>query len=101
MSLVSTYGRARERATGYWIARSEKERRYLAGALGDASRELPRPPGITSIEYKERTLRVRVKPETVDPAAVRQLQAALSARSLSLEAPGPDNWLVRSTGAKP
>jgi general secretion pathway protein L len=74
---------------------------YLAGALGDASRELTRPPGITSIEYKERTLRVRVKPETVDPAALRQLQAALSARSLSLEAAALDNWLVRSTGAKP
>jgi general secretion pathway protein L len=74
---------------------------YLAGALGDASRELPRPPGISSIEYKERALRVRVKPETVDPAALRQLQTALAARSLSLEAAAPDNWLVRSTGAKP
>jgi general secretion pathway protein L len=74
---------------------------YLAGALGDATRQLPRPPGISSIEYKERTLRVRVKPETVDPTALRQLQAALSARSLSLEAAAPDNWLVRSTGAKP
>jgi general secretion pathway protein L len=74
---------------------------YLAGALGDASRELMRPPGISSIEYKERALRVRVKPETVDPTALRQLQAALSARSLSLETPAPDNWVVRSTGAKP
>ncbi len=74
---------------------------YLAGALGDASRELTRPPGITSIEYKERALRVRVKPDTVDPAGLRQLQAALSARSLSLEAAAPDNWVLRSAGAKP
>ena len=74
---------------------------YLAGALGDASRELTRPPGITSIEYKERALRVRVKPDTVDPASLRQLQAALSARSLSLEAAAPDNWVLRSAGAKP
>ena len=74
---------------------------YLAGALGDASRELPRPPGITSIEYKERALRVIVKPETVDPATVRQLQSALSARGLTLEAAAPANWVVRSTGAKP
>lgn len=74
---------------------------YLAGALGDASRELMRPPGITSIEYKERALRVRVKPETVDPAALRQLQTALSARSLTLETVASDNWVVRSTGAKP
>jgi general secretion pathway protein L len=74
---------------------------YLAGALGDASRELTRPPGITSIEYKERALRVRVKPETVDPASVRQLQAALSARSLSLQEAAPNDWVVRSAGAKP
>ena len=74
---------------------------YLAGALGDASRELTRPPGISSIEYKERALRVRVKPDTVDPASLRQLQAALSARSLSLEAAAPDNWVLRSAGAKP
>lgn len=74
---------------------------YLAGALGDASRELPRPPGIASIEYKERALRVRVKPETVDPAAVRQLQTALAARKLTLEAAAPGNWVVRSTGATP
>jgi len=74
---------------------------YLAGALGDATRELPRPPGITSMEYKERSLRVRVQPETVDPAALRQLQASLSARKLSLEETAPANWTVRSTGAKP
>ncbi|XYJ10815.1 type II secretion system protein GspL [Telluria sp. B2] len=74
---------------------------YLAGALGDATRELPRPPGITSMEYKERSLRVRVQPETVDPAALRQLQASLSARNLSLEETAPANWTVRSTGAKP
>ncbi|MFC5460286.1 type II secretion system protein GspL [Massilia niabensis] len=73
---------------------------YLAGALGDATRELPSPPGITSIEYKERTLRVAVKPETVDPNALRQLQTALSARGLTLDASAPASWVVRSTGAK-
>ena len=74
---------------------------YLAGALGDATRELMSPPGITSIEYKERTLRVVVKPETIDPTALRQLQAALSARGLTLDSSAPANWVVRSTGAKP
>lgn len=73
---------------------------YLAGALGEASREMMSPPGITSIEYKERALRVAVKPETVDPNALRQLQAALSARGLSLEASAPASWVVRSTGVK-
>lgn len=74
---------------------------YLAGALGDASRALTRPPGITSIEYKERALRVKVKPETVDPAALSQLQAALSARHLRLEATASTDWVVRSTGVTP
>ncbi|MEN3276597.1 MAG: ral secretion pathway protein [Massilia sp.] len=73
---------------------------YLAGALGEASRELMSPPGITSIEYKERTLRVGVKPETVDPNALRQLQAAMAARGLTLEASAPASWVVRSTGVK-
>lgn len=74
---------------------------YMAGSLGDATRELMSPPGITSIEYKERTLRVAVKPETVDPTALRQLQAALSARGLTLDASAAASWVVRSTGAKP
>lgn len=74
---------------------------YLAGAVGDATREMPRPPGITSMEYKERALHLRVKPETVDPGAVQQLRASLSARNLNLEETAPANWTVRSTGAKP
>ena len=72
---------------------------YLSGALGEATRELPRPPGITSMEYKERSLRVRVQPETVDPATLRQLQASLSARNLSLEETAPATWIIRHTGA--
>ncbi|MEW6024236.1 MAG: type II secretion system protein GspL [Pseudomonadota bacterium] len=74
---------------------------YLAGALGDATREMPRPPGITSMEYKERALHLRVKPETVDPGALQGLRASLSARNLSIEETAAANWTVRSTGAKP
>jgi len=74
---------------------------YLAGAVGDATREMPRPPGITSMEYKERALHLRVKPETVDRGALQQLQASLSVRNLRLEETAPANWTVRSTGAKP
>lgn len=33
MSLGNTVGRARERAAGYWIARTEQERRYLAAGF--------------------------------------------------------------------
>jgi general secretion pathway protein L len=73
---------------------------YLAAAFGDAARSLPRPPGIASIEYRERALTVKVKPETVDPASSKQLQAALSGRNMSLQEAAPGTWLIRSTGAK-
>ncbi|MFC4929486.1 type II secretion system protein GspM [Massilia sp. GCM10023247] len=33
MSLGNTVGRARERAAGYWIARTEQERRYLTAGF--------------------------------------------------------------------
>jgi len=34
MKLGTTFGGARERATAYWIARTEQERRYLAAGFG-------------------------------------------------------------------
>jgi general secretion pathway protein L len=73
---------------------------FLAAAFGEAARSLPRPPGIASMEYRERALSLKVKPETVDPASTKQLQAALSARNISLQETAPATWLVRSTGAK-
>jgi general secretion pathway protein L len=73
---------------------------YLAAAFGEAASGLGRPPGVSSIEYRERALTVKVKPESIDPAALSQLKAALSARNLSLEETAPATWLVRSTGVK-
>ncbi|MFL6675495.1 MAG: type II secretion system protein GspL [Massilia sp.] len=73
---------------------------YLAAAFGEAARTLPRQPGIAAIEFRERALSVKVKPETVDPALTSQLRAALSARKMSLQEAGPATWLIRSTGAK-
>jgi general secretion pathway protein L len=74
---------------------------YLASALGEATRSLGRPVGITSIEYRERALTVKVKPETVDPGLTGQLRTALATRRLTLEEAAPGNWVIRSTGAKP
>jgi general secretion pathway protein L len=79
---------------------SPEEFTFLAAAFGEAARSLPRPPGIASMEYRERTLSLKVKPETVDPASTKQLQASLSARNISLQEAAPGTWLVRSTGAK-
>jgi general secretion pathway protein L len=79
---------------------SPDEFTYLAAAFGEAARSLGRQPGIASIEYRERALSVKVKPETVDPGMAAQLRRALSARKLSLDETAPGNWVIRSTGAK-
>lgn len=72
---------------------------YLAAAFGEAARSSGRQPGITSIEYRERALSVKVKPETVDPGLTAQLRTALATRALSLEETAPGSWIVRSTGS--
>ena len=50
------------------------------------------------MEFRERALTVRVKPETVDPASVSQLRAALGARNMSIEETAPATWVIRSAG---
>jgi general secretion pathway protein L len=79
---------------------SPDEFTYLASAFGEAARASGRQPGITSIEYRERALVVKVKPETADPGLIGQLRTALATRRLSLEEAAPGNWTIRSTGAK-
>jgi general secretion pathway protein L len=51
------------------------------------------------MEFRERALTVRVKPETVDPATTVQLRSILEARNMSLEESAPATWVIRSTGA--
>jgi len=72
---------------------------WLAAAFGEAVRSLGRQPAIASMEYRERALNVKLKPEAVDPALIKQLKSTLSARNLSLEEPAPATWRIRSTGA--
>ncbi|MFK3739496.1 type II secretion system protein GspL [Massilia sp. TN1-12] len=79
---------------------SPDEFTYLASAFGEAARASGRQPGIASMEYRERALIVKVKPETADPGLVGQLRTALATRRLSLEEAAPGNWTIRSTGAK-
>ncbi|MFC0251014.1 type II secretion system protein GspL [Massilia consociata] len=87
---------ARAKAAGGQI--SPDEFGWMAGVLGEAMRGLGRPPGIASMEFRERVLTVRVKPDTVDPASTSQLRTALSARNLSMEETAPATWVIRSTG---
>ncbi|SFB76937.1 type II secretion system protein L (GspL) [Massilia yuzhufengensis] len=80
---------------------SPEEFGWVAGAFGEAVRGLARQPGIASMEFRERVLTVRVKPETVDPATTSQLRAVLGARNLAMEETAPATWVIRSTGATP
>ena len=74
---------------------------YLAAALGEAVRGLPRPLAVASLDYRERTLGVKVKPESADPGVVGTVRAALAARGLGLTEAAPASWQVRNTGVKP
>lgn len=74
---------------------------WVAAAFGEALRSLPTPPAIASMEYRERVLTVRVKPETADPGAVNAIKAALAPRNLSLEATTGATWVIRSGAAAP
>jgi general secretion pathway protein L len=89
---------ARARASTGEVAPDEFT--YMAAAFGEAMRSLGRQPGIASIEYRERALSVKVKPQTVDPGLTGQLRTALAARNMSLDEAAPGSWVIRSTGAK-
>jgi general secretion pathway protein L len=64
-------------------------------------RALPRPVALASLDYRERTLGVKVKPESADPGVVGTVKAALAARGLGLTEAAPASWQVSNTGAKP
>ena len=76
---------------------------WVAAAFGEALRALPAPPAIASMEFRERALTVRLKPEGFDPGAASALKAALGARNLSLEETGNATWVIRAaaTAAAP
>ena len=74
---------------------------YLVAAFGEAARALPRPVAVASLDYRERALSVKIKPESVDPGVVATFNAALAGRGLGLTEAAPASWQVRNTGAKP
>jgi len=77
----------------------------ISAALGDALAVLPRKDIIATLEYRERALFLKVKPNMVDGAALAQLRAALAARQLDLAESSAGNWQVRvlhgAAGGKP
>jgi general secretion pathway protein L len=67
----------------------------LCAGFGEAINALPRKDVIASLDYKERALQVKVKPNTVDAAAMAQLRSALEGRKLELSETTPGTWQIR------
>jgi len=60
---------------------------------------LPQKDVVASLEYRDRALQVKVKPNTVDAAALSQIKAALAARKLDLTEATPGAWQIRLAGS--
>ena len=73
---------------------------YLAAAFGEAMRSSGREAAVGSLEFRERALNVRLKPQANDPALANQVKNALAARGLSLTETSAGVWQIRSTGAQ-
>lgn len=67
----------------------------LAAAFGEALGVLPRKDIIASLEYRERALLVKIKPNMVDGGALGQIRSALAARKLDLSETAPGSWQIR------
>lgn len=68
----------------------------LSAALGDAMGPLASKGVIAALDYRERTLSVKLKPDLVDAAALAQVRTALTARNLVLSEPAPGSWQIRA-----
>ena len=67
----------------------------LSVDVGEVLATLPRRDVVASIDYRERALQVKVKPNMVDGAAMAQVRAALEARQLELSETTPGTWQIR------
>jgi len=73
----------------------------LAAAFGEALGSLRGNGALASLEYREHALIVKLKPDTLDAAALAQVRAALAARQLQLSEQGPGVLQIRRAGANP
>ena len=95
---------------------AEQMRRNIAQAKADSGQvaadefialsaafaeSLPQKDIVAALEYRDRALQVKVKPNMVDAAGVGQIKAALAARKLDLTESGPGAWQIRlASGGK-
>lgn len=70
----------------------------MSAVLGEALAVLPNREAVAGIEYKERSMTVKFKPNSVDANALAQVQAALAQRKMSATESGPGVWLVKAGG---
>lgn len=70
----------------------------LSAAFGEALNGLPNRDVVAALEYRERALQVKIKPNTVDAGAMAQIRAALAARKLDLSEAAPGIWKIRVGG---
>lgn len=70
----------------------------MSAVLGEALAALPNREAVAGIEYKERSMTVKFKPNSVDANALAQVQAALAQRKFSATESGPGVWLVKAGG---
>lgn len=89
------------RAKGASGQPAPSEFNFMAGALGEAARSLPQPLSIASLDYRDKTLNVKLKPGAIDQAQVKQLQSGLAVRKLTLTDAGPGVWQIRVAGGTP
>jgi general secretion pathway protein L len=70
----------------------------MSAALGEALAVLPNREAVAGIDYKERSMTVKFKPNTVDANTLAQVQAALAQRKLAASESGPGVWVVQAGG---
>jgi general secretion pathway protein L len=70
----------------------------LAAAFGEALGALSRRDIVAGLDYRERALVVRLKPNSVDGAALARVQAQLAPRGLTLTETGAGIWELRTGG---
>ncbi|WP_035374551.1 type II secretion system protein GspL [Pseudoduganella violaceinigra] len=70
----------------------------MSAVLGEVLAVLPNREVLAGIDYKDRSMTVKFKPNSVDANALAQMKASLAARKLVASETGPGVWLVKAGG---
>lgn len=70
----------------------------MAAAFGEALAMTGKRDVVASMEYRERALTIKLKPNSTDGATLQQLQNTLAARGLALAETAAGVWQIRGSG---